>query len=323
MSSDILLHAYSPLVVWMGAGLALCRWLPKLLPHLLGRFLFWVGIPLQVFALCRNTDFSQALSISSLVTLAVLLTGLGLATLLFPILRRWQPRWVGLAPDADAAMQAARQGSFTLAAMLGNVGFIGLAVAPSLVSAPYLGWLVLYSVAHNIAGTYGAGVLVASHFSPNEITHSLRSRFVSLLRLPSIWAIALGALMQGQTLPSGLETTVQTAAHAVVPAALVLGGLRLRQLHGWQSLRLALPPVCVRMLVIPLLAGLALTFAGLQGDSRLAMVLQAGMPSGFAGLILAEEYNLDRELLASSILLSTLALFLTLPLWVWLFGTSV
>ena len=307
----------------MGLGLALCRWLPKILPHLLGRFLFWVGIPLQVFALCRNTDFSQALSVSSGVTIAVLLTGLGLASLLFHLLYRWRPNWVGLTADSDRLTQAARQGSFTLAAMLGNVGFIGLAVAPSLVSAPYLGWLVLYSVAHNIAGTYGAGVLVASHFSPNEITHSLRSRFLSLLRLPSIWAIAIGSLMQGQALPVAVEATVQSAAHAVVPAALILGGLRLSQLHGWRSLKLALPPVLLRMLVMPILAGIVLTAIGLSGDSRLAMVLQAGMPSGFAGLILAEEYDLDRELLASSILLSTIALFLTLPLWVWLFGTTV
>ncbi len=50
------------------------------------------------------------------------------------------------------------------------------------------------------------------------------------------------------------------------------------------------------------------------------MVLMSGMPSAFAGLILAEEYNLDRDLIASSIIISTVLLLLMLPLWVLLFG---
>jgi malate permease and related proteins len=49
-------------------------------------------------------------------------------------------------------------------------------------------------------------------------------------------------------------------------------------------------------------------------------VLMSGMPSAFAGLIIAEEYDLDRELIACSIALSTVALLVTVPLWIGLFG---
>jgi len=48
--------------------------------------------------------------------------------------------------------------------------------------------------------------------------------------------------------------------------------------------------------------------------------LMSGMPSAFAGLILAEEYELDRDLIASSIALSTGALLMTIPLWLGLFA---
>jgi hypothetical protein len=41
----------------------------------------------------------------------------------------------------------------------------------------------------------------------------------------------------------------------------------------------------------------------------------SGMPTAFAGLILAEEYDLDREIIASSILLSSVTLLLMIPLW--------
>ena len=49
----------------------------------------------------------------------------------------------------------------------------------------------------------------------------------------------------------------------------------------------------------------------------------AGMPTAFAGLILAEEYELDRELIASSIVLTTGTLLLTIPLWLVLFGQGI
>jgi predicted permease len=74
------------------------------------------------------------------------------------------------------------------------------------------------------------------------------------------------------------------------------------------------------MLVLPGIAGLALTLLGLSSDARLAMVLMSGMPTAFTSVILAEEYNLDRQLAASSILLSTIMLPLMIPFWLALFG---
>jgi predicted permease len=50
------------------------------------------------------------------------------------------------------------------------------------------------------------------------------------------------------------------------------------------------------------------------------MVLMSGMPTAFAGLILAEEYELDRELIASSILLTTFVLLMVIPVWLLIFG---
>jgi len=74
---------------------------------------------------------------------------------------------------------------------------------------------------------------------------------------------------------------------------------------------------------MPLLVGILTPFAGIGADARLALVLMAGMPTAFAGLILAEEYELDRELIASSIVLTTGILLLTIPLWLVLFGQGI
>jgi hypothetical protein len=46
----------------------------------------------------------------------------------------------------------------------------------------------------------------------------------------------------------------------------------------------------------------------------------SGMPTAFANIILAEEYDLDRQVAASSILVSTVILPLMIPFWLALFG---
>jgi hypothetical protein len=64
---------------------------------------------------------------------------------------------------------------------------------------------------------------------------------------------------------------------------------------------------------------LGLTLIGLTGDARFSMALMAGTPTAFTAIILAEKYDLDRQITANSILLSTLIFPLTILLWVVLF----
>jgi predicted permease len=55
--------------------------------------------------------------------------------------------------------------------------------------------------------------------------------------------------------------------------------------------------------------------------AKLVLVLQAGMPPAIATLVLAEEYDLDRELTATALALGYVAALLTLPFWLLLWGT--
>ncbi|MFM9157400.1 MAG: AEC family transporter, partial [Dolichospermum sp.] len=62
------------------------------------------------------------------------------------------------------------------------------------------------------------------------------------------------------------------------------------------------------------------TYAGIIDEQRLVLVLMSGTPTGLSVLILAEVYDLDRNLLASSIALTFMGLFLVLPVWLIWFG---
>ena len=115
------------------------------------------------------------------------------------------------------------------------------------------------------------------------------------------------------------EGIISKAILLVVPGAFILIGMQLSELQQWQNLRLGVFPTILKVLIIPGLTGLLLTCFGLHGDSRLVLVLMASMPTAFASIILTEEYKLNRQIVASSVLLSTLFLPVIILFWLAIF----
>ena len=322
--SDTLVQAYLPLFLWTGLGLLSFRWVPDGFPRFLGRSLYWVGVPLQIFTLARQTHFSERVELAPSMVIFSLLSGLGLAWVGLQLVRQMSGE-LSAEPDAHAALNEgwhdpAHRGSFVIASMLGNTGFVGLAVAPSFIDESYLGWLVFYSVTQNVLGTYGLGVFLSSYYGRSQKQRHWLITLRDVLTVPSLWAFGIGFLTRTVALPDAVEGGLQGALWIIISCALLLMGLRLRQLHGWKSLKLALVPTVIKVILMPMIVGIAAVCLHLPGDPRLALVLMAGMPTAFAGLILAEEYDLDRELIAGSIVLTTAMLLLAIPLWLLIFG---
>ncbi|OUC12988.1 MAG: hypothetical protein B0A82_19805 [Alkalinema sp. CACIAM 70d] len=322
---DTLVQAYSPLILWVGLGLLIWRWLPKDLSHWLGRGLYWFGVPWQIFDLARHSQLSGDIGLAPVITIATLGSGLVMAWLTLQILERlpekvtedapfWQ-QWVVQLPR----FASAEYGSFIIAAMLGNTGFVGLGLLPAIINPQDYSWAVFFSLTQNLIGTYGIGVLIASYYGQSHSDHSPWTLLRDLLTVPSLWAFALGYSTRSVEFPGPIELFSQSSLLFVVPASFLLMGIRLGLLEGWSSLRNALVPVILKIILLPGLVGIGTSLLGLSGDARLALVLMSGMPSAFASLILAEEYDMDRDLAASSIAISTIGLLLMIPVWLWIF----
>jgi predicted permease len=357
--SETLLRAYVPLLFWVTVGAILLRITPDRLPRLLGRSLFWVGVPLEVFVLARHGNFSSTLAIAPISLVAVVMVNVGLGWLVWNVIQRpmesevlpcllptdpcdtlrseslypfcnlptgelearkleIQARDLGL--DTLTSDSRRRQGSFILAGLLGNTGFVGFALLPLLVPEEHLGAAICYQVSNNVLVTSGIGVLIASHFGRSNTAGLGWQQVRDILGVPSLWAFALGLSTQAIALPDSIEAGLDATIWIVIAAALILMGMRLSEIQGWKSLKESIAPSLLKILVMPAITGLGLTAIGVTGYLRLVLVLMAGMPTAFAGLILVEEYEIDASLMAGSILVSTVGLLITLPLWLGLFG---
>lgn len=335
--------AFGPLLFWVSTGLVLYRWLPESMVRGLGRFLYWIGIPLEIYALSRHARFTWQVGLGPIAAIAAVVTGALLMGMLWGLLRWRSPRPTAPNPNAnpDAIPDAEPDidleplaepwwwrspsvGSAAIASMLGNTGFVGLALTPHLLDPGWMAVPVFYNLTQNVLGTYGLGVLVASTFGSHggdpERDRPWWQPLRDVVTVPSIWAFVLGTATQPIPFSPWVEQALDAWVPLTIAIAFVLMGLRLSQLRDWRQLKPAIAPTVIKILLVPALAGLLATAAGLEGQLRLAIVLMAGMPTAFAGLILAEEYDLDRPMISASIALSTLAILGTMPLWLWIWG---
>jgi malate permease and related proteins len=310
---DSLLQAYTPLFFWTGLGFLIVRFLPEGFPKLLGRSLYWVGVPCEIFALARQTGELTSTKIAPVITVGAILLGLALGVISLSLFRRFS--------NLPRLENPSLQGSWLLCSMLGNTGFIGLSVVPFLVDAESVSWAVFYSVTQNVMGTYGFGVLVASYYGRQLGTSRPWWELIKdLVTVPSLWGFLLGFTTRAVPFPPLVETALHSSVMVVIAGAFILMGIRLSQIAGWQSLRLAAIPAILKTVVMPGVLGVTTLLVEMPSQARLALVIMAGVPSAFAGLILSEEYNLDRDLAASSIINSTVIFLIMIPVWVYFFA---
>ncbi len=303
-----LAELYLPFVGWTVCGLLLLRSIPEVIPRSMAQGLYWVGVPLQVLAFTLKAELGDGVGWIPLIVLLALGCG-------------WLAAEVGWRFPEPVPEH---KGSFLLSALIGNTGFVGLALTPYLLQPSYLGWVVLYSLTHNVLVSYGVGVAIANQYGQRTLQKRWWDHLQAIVLTPAIWAFVLGLLWKASHwTPAGAELLERWADY-VPPVAFVLVGIRLQ-------LRERLPPktvlwqagvaAAIKVVWMPLCVGAVLKFSGLPTDAVLGMVFQAGMPTALAGIILAEAYDLpQKQLIAMAIAFSSVAVLFTIPLWLWLFG---
>ncbi|ARV60077.1 transporter [Nostocales cyanobacterium HT-58-2] len=302
-----LLELYVKLVFLVLVGYTLGRKLPAIVPIRLGQFLFWVGVPLGIVIFLRKADLSGQIWIAPAIAHLAIFLGALLA-------------WVGIKGQAhltNTVPQRSTQGSFILAAMVGNTGYIGYPVILSIAGTQYFAWALFYDLLGTTLGAYGLGVALAARFGSDVQSHF--RVFKAIIINPALWSFGFGLLFREVKIPAPIEFCLELFAWSTVALALVLIGMRLSQLTSWQSVPRASASLGIKMLLVPLILGSTLPLFGLTGTTARTIVLQMAMPPAFATLVLAETFNLDRDLAVTALAMGSVMLLATLPILLWLF----
>ena len=299
-----LIDLYLHLGIAVLIGWILGRILPKNVPTFIGQFLFWIGVPLSIITFLRGADLSGAIWIAPVAAWMAILLGAVLA-------------WSWIKRQTSPSWSKPTQGSFLLASMVGNTGYLGFPVTLTLVGEKYFGWAIFYDMLGTTIGAYGLGVLLAARFG--GIAQSHQQLVGTIIKNPALWSLGFGLGFRYIELPLFAEQTLKALAWSAIALSLILIGMRLSQLESSRYLKQASVSLSIKMLLVPLVLGMGLLSLGITGSPQLVIVLQMAMPPAFATLVLAEVYDLDRNLAVTALAVGSTGLLLTLPLWLLLF----
>ncbi|QYX32885.1 AEC family transporter [Sphaerospermopsis torques-reginae] len=302
-----LLELYVKLVGLVLVGVILGRKLPAIFPTRLGQFLFWVGVPISIVAFLRQTDLSGQIWIAPAIAYLAILLGAFLAWLVIK----------GQAYLTNSHPPASTQGSLILASMVGNTGYLGFPITLAMVGKEYFAWALFYDLLGTLFGAYGLGVLLAARFSNNAQNHQQMTK--AILINPALWSFGFGLLFRQVSIPPLIEFSLNTLAWLALALSLILIGMRLARLDSWYKLKPATISIFIKMLLVPLVLGSSLRFFGVTGEAAQVVVLQMAMPPAFATVVLAETFDLDRDLAVTTLAVGVMVLLVTLPVWLWLF----
>ncbi len=233
----------------------------------------------------------------------------GIASISFAIVLSWT---IGrLARFGNAQL-----GAVILAASFPNVTYLGLPVLEQTFGT----WARSVAIQLDLfsAGPFlfTVGIMIARYYG--EQSRNDQQPFWTFLNAPPFWAAALAVLINVNqlTIPDWGLGVLERLSNGVVPLMLFSLGLAL----NWQALNRSnvpyvLPVILVKLLLMPLFAFFFIEHLQLQGERKIASVLEMAMPSMVLGIVFCDRYRLDSSLYAMAVTLTTMLSLLTLPFW--------
>ena len=208
------------------------------------------------------------------------------------------------------------KGALILASAFSNVTYLGLPVLVGIFSAiPEK--ISVVSVLFEVTTTpvlLSLGVLIAIYFGA-KTGIGLKGILKRIVRLPPLWALAVVLLVKLINLPVPaflLQATKTLSVIAVGLMILSLGmALRFKKIRHPKPLLLV---VAIQLFFIPFVIYYIGKFLNIEQPYFEATVIEASMPTQVLTLVVADEFNLDTEMLAQAILVTTVISVFTIPL---------
>ncbi|SDO38380.1 AEC family transporter [Alkalicoccus daliensis] len=211
-----------------------------------------------------------------------------------------------------AGFQSTFAKRMTILAALGNTGFIGIPLCMT-IFGPTGGLL---------AAIFDAGLDFVI-FTVGLYLLQSGSGF-RLRQLKSLVNVPLAAVIVGITSaflnfepPAVLQQLVELLSGLAAPLAMLYIGILLQQLlkrNGFRVFPQIWFPITIRLLLIPALTLIVLSFLPLQELTRNVVILLSGMPTFMLAAILFSRYTDDEDTAVMTISFSTILSLLTIPL---------
>ena len=143
-----------------------------------------------------------------------------------------------------------------------------------------------------------------------------------VLLFPPFLAVILGLILSviGFSVPVELDLAISFNGVATTYLALFVVGIGLGTKVAYDKVRMAIESISIRQLIVPVVVGILLLFAGLSDITSRVLLLEAMMPAAVITAIFAGSFKLDSETASTIVTIGTLLLLPIVPFMPLLFG---
>ena len=201
-----------------------------------------------------------------------------------------------------------------LGSIVGNTVFIGFPLVGMNFGQKYLLQASLISSFFLIIPIILVIIFIQYNHGPKE--SSLKKEIFNLAKNPLVLSVFFGIILSFFNLEfkvfESIEKTIAILGSTASPVALfALGAF----LHGQskENLKWSLLISFLKMIILPLIA-IAISLYVFKNNDIKVLTLLSSMPVAVTTFVIAEKFNLDKELIGTSILISTIFSFLVAPL---------
>lgn len=260
---------------------------------------FYILLPALVLDVIWQAPLAGASLQISFVAICGIITGLALMWIILRLLK--------------ASKQ--QTGALLLAAAFPNSTYLGLPVLDQVIGPHTRATVLQYDFFACTPILLTFGILLAQYYGANKTEfHPVRE----LIKIPALWAVSLGITLNlsGVEQHEYIHSSLSLLAGGVVPLMLIVLGMSIQ----WKSLhlrymRLLLPVVLITLVLVPLSVFTMSQLIGLATDTAVMVTLVGAMPTMVFGIVICERYQLDSELYAAAVTLTTILSLVSLPLW--------
>jgi len=266
----------------------------------INKLVLYIILPALIFNIVYNSKIGAEFFQIPIASIGGISAALSLAAILFSFLK----------------IDKKTKGALILASAFSNVTYLGLPVLQGIFSdIPEK--ISVVSVLYEVSTTpflLTIGASIALYYG-NKTNFSIKDMAKRVLHLPPLWALALSILLNLLNIPLPdfiLQTTKLLAATTSGLMILSLGmALRFKKLHNIKNIVLV---GFIQLFFIPVVVFFICKLIGMQQPFFEASVIEAAMPTQLLTLVIADEFDLDTEMLAMTILVLTVSSVLTIPL---------
>lgn len=268
----------------------------------LNLFGFYIAFPALIFKSLAFADIS--LQLHGMILLLQLGIATGIMLLTYGI-----GTWLGL--------NKADRNTYTIGLYFSNAGYIGISALQLVFGdAAAAEGAVIVSAMIVVTLTLGIGLLEASKHRAVR----LKPILLGIARNPLIWATLVGFVVgfSSLELPTVIVQFVELLAATASPTVLVALGIFMAFNRPKQhALRQASVLAIGKVVIIPAILG-ATVWLLPNSDWLDTTFIQSVMPVAITAFALSEIYPMNRPVISSSIVISVLLSFVTIPLAMWL-----